>query len=64
MSNFKQSIARVINEVPREFKAPVMQAFDNSDGTYLNFEQELTAQVWDHPELPIQDILDRLTALA
>jgi hypothetical protein len=46
--------------IEREFRVPVSVAFKQSDGTFLSFQQELSAQVWDHPDLPVQEILDKL----
>lgn len=51
-------INRMINSLEPEFRIPVVNALRASDGTLLSFQQELSAQVWDTPELPVQDILD------
>lgn len=47
--------------LPREFRKPVSVAADLSDGTFLSFQQELAAQSWDFPELPVQEILDKIS---
>lgn len=51
-------ICKVINGLDLEFRVPVLNAVRASDGTMLSFQQELAAQAWDMPELPVQDILD------
>lgn len=51
-------INRMINSLEPEFRIPVVNALRSSDGTLLSFQQELAAQVWDTPELPVQDIID------
>lgn len=53
-------INQMINSLEPEFRIPVVNALRTSDGTFLSFQQELAAQVWDMPELPVQDILDRV----
>jgi hypothetical protein len=51
-------INRMINSLEPEFRIPVVNALRASDGTLLSFQQELSAQTWDTPDLPVQDILD------
>ena len=51
-------ICKVINGLDLEFRVPVLNAVRASDGTMLSFQQELSVQAWDMPELPVQDILD------
>ncbi len=53
-------INQMINSLEPEFRIPVVNALRSSDGTLLSFQQELSAQVWDTPELPVQDIMDRV----
>ena len=53
-------INQTINSLEPEFRIPVVNALRTSDGTFLSFQQELAAQVWDTPELPVQEILDRV----
>ncbi len=53
-------INQMINSLEPECRIPVVNALRASDGTVLSFSQELSAQTWDHPELPVQDILDKL----
>ena len=50
----------MLNSLDPEFRIPVVNALRASDGTLLSFHQELSAQVWDTPELPVQDIMDRI----
>jgi len=50
----------MLNSLDPEFRIPVVNALRASDGTLLSFQQELSAQVWDTPELPVQDIMDRI----
>lgn len=58
---FEVQINRLINSLEPEFRIPVVNALRRSDGSVIGFQQELAAQVWDMPELPVQDIIDRLT---
>lgn len=53
-------VGRVINDIEPEFRIPVINAVKSSDGTFLSFQEELASQVWDMPNLPVQDILDRV----
>jgi hypothetical protein len=53
-------INQMINSLEPEFRIPVVNALRSSDGSLLSFQQELSAQVWDTPDLPVQDILDRV----
>ena len=53
-------INQMINSLEPEFRIPVVNALRASDGTVLSFSQELAAQTWDNPELPVQNILDKL----
>lgn len=53
-------INQMINSLEPEFRIPVINAVRSSDGTLLSFSEELAAQVWDTPELPVQDILDKV----
>ena len=53
-------IGMVINSLDPEFRIPVVNALRASDGTVLSFQQELSAQVWDNPGLPVQEIMDRI----
>lgn len=58
MSVLNERILIVQDRIPREFRKAVVTAAVLSDGTVLSFEQELSSQVWDYPELPVQDIMD------
>lgn len=60
MTVLNNRIHTVINELEPEFRVPVYTAARNSDGTVLSFQQELSAQTWDYPELPIQEIMDKV----
>lgn len=53
-------VRHVINDIESEFRIPVFNAMKASDGTVLSFQQELAAQSWDYPSLPVQEILDRV----
>lgn len=53
-------INRMINSLEPEFRMPVVNALKSSDGTLLSFQEELVSQTWEVPELPVQDILDRV----
>ena len=58
------AVIKVAQTLPREFRSPVVEALNNSDGTLDSFQAELSSQTWDHPDLPVQDILDKLMAVA
>ena len=53
-------IAAVINTIEPEFRISIVNALQASDGTVLSFQQELAAQIWDTPDLPVQEILDKI----
>lgn len=61
MNALTARILTVQDTLPREFRKPVSVAADMSDGTFLSFQQELAAQSWDCPELPVQEILDKVS---
>ena len=50
----------IINKLEPEFRMPVVNALRASDGSFLSFQEELVSQTWEVPELPVQDILDRV----
>lgn len=50
----------MINQLDPEFRVPVVNALHLSDGTMLGFQQELAAQSWDNPDLPVADIMDSI----
>ncbi len=60
MSQFNQQLSQVINSLAPEFRVPVADALRASDGTLLSFEQELQAQVWEHPDLPLEQIMQQV----
>lgn len=53
-------VRELINSLDPEFRVPVSQALRACDGSLLSFQQELAAQTWDHPSLPVQEIVDRV----
>lgn len=60
MNSLKFRLHELMPNIEREFRIPVSIAFKQSDGTFTSFQQELSAQSWDYPDLPVQDILDKL----
>ena len=58
MNAMSVRVGTVINDLEPEFRIPVMLALRNSDGTVISFQQELAAQAWDNPDLPVQQIFD------
>ena len=50
----------LINNLDMEHRVPVSNAFKQSDGSWASFAAELSAMTWDFPELPVQDILDKV----
>lgn len=54
-------VKNIVNQLDPEFRVPVVNALQNCDGTLLSFQQELAAQVWDMPGLPVQDIMDQVS---
>ena len=56
------AVTQAMPRIDREYRASVYDAFRNSDGTMPSFQTELSAMVWENPELPVQDILDILVA--
>jgi len=60
MNALKFRLHELMPTIEREFRIPVSVAFKQSDGTFLSFQQELSAQSWDYPDLPVQEILDKL----
>ena len=60
--NINNAVTQLGNQLPREYRKAVHNALSNSDGTFTSFQAELSAQSWDYPDLPVQDILDNLVA--
>jgi hypothetical protein len=60
MNSLSIRINNVINNVEPEFRIPILNALTCSDGTYLSFHSELVSQTWDHPELPIDTIINEI----
>ena len=60
MSALDGRVSAVINSIDPEHRKAVISALKASDGTVLSFQQELAAQIWDTPELPVQDLLDKI----
>lgn len=60
MNALDTRIAVVINDVEPEFRMSVLTALKASDGTLLSFQEELNAQIWENPELPVQAILEKI----
>lgn len=59
--SLNQYIISMQNNLEVEHRRAVFQALAFSDGSFSSFAQELTAQIWDYPDLPVQDILDMIT---
>lgn len=60
MSVIEFRVRELLNQIDREHRHPVVRAFESCDGTFLSFEEELVAQVWDYPDLPVREILDTI----
>jgi len=60
MNSLQYRLQNLLLEIDREFRNPVARAFAQSDGSFASFAQELSAAAWDYPELPVQDILDKV----
>lgn len=58
MNTLLARIQTVQDHIPREFRKPVIEAANLSDGTFLQFQQELASQSWEFPTLPVQEICD------
>lgn len=61
MNSLKFQLHEIMSSIDREFRIPVSVAFKQSDGTFDSFAQELSAQTWDHPAIPVQEILDKIS---
>lgn len=54
------NLTQIINDLPCEYRAPVAQAVSFSDGSRDSIRSEIQSLVWEHPDLPVDDILERL----
>lgn len=61
MPQFRQQLDQVINGLEPEFRIPVITALTACSGSVQDFEQELQAMTWDHPNLPVAELVHRLT---
>jgi len=53
-------VIELVKELDREHRPAVIGAWESCDGTLLSFMEEMTAQTWDYPELPVQSIVDQI----
>jgi hypothetical protein len=58
--DLQSQIKAVVSSLDREFKSPVSVAFANCDGSFSDFSSELRSQLWENPDLPVDDILSRI----
>jgi hypothetical protein len=61
MNVLKFRLHELMNSLDREHRVPVSVAFKQSDGSFASFAQELSSMSWDFPDLPVQDILDKIS---
>jgi hypothetical protein len=62
MTNLKIRVSNVVKTLAVEFRVPVINAANVCDGTIESFTSEMQSQVWDCPELPVDDIVGRIVA--
>ena len=60
MTSLQYRLQTLLLEINREFRNPVARAYAQSDGSFASFAAELSATAWDYPDLPVQDILDKV----
>ena len=58
MNSLSTRVKTMINKINPEYRIPLLNALQSSDGTYLSFHSELISQQWDYPDLPIEKIID------
>ena len=61
MNALKFQLHEFVNTLEMEHRVPVAKAFKQSDGSFASFAEELSATSWDYPDLPVQDILDKIS---
>jgi hypothetical protein len=57
---FREHLAQIISALDPEHRVPVADALRASNGDPINFQQELQSQIWDHPELPVDHLLQQI----
>lgn len=57
---FREHLAQIVSQLAPEHRVPVAESIRFSDGSPQSFAMELTAAGWDHPDLPVQEILDQM----
>ena len=57
MSVIEFRVRELLTQIDREHRHAVVSAFERCDGALLSFQEELSAQTWDYPDLPVQTIL-------
>jgi hypothetical protein len=60
MNKFAQQVRQVINSLDAEHRTVVADSLSFSDGTLASFELELTAARWEHPALPVEEIMQQV----
>lgn len=60
MSDLKIRIGNVVSALPAEFRIPVINAANVCDGSIESFCTEMQSQVWDYPELPVEEIIQQV----
>lgn len=53
-------VRELIRGLDREYRSPVIRAFESSDGSLLSFIDELNSQSYEYPDLPVDDIIGQL----
>lgn len=59
-NELKVRVSLVIESFEREDRVPINRALYHCDGSLTSFAEELSAQVWDFPELDVDAVLDRV----
>lgn len=62
MTDLKIRVGNVVKTLPMEFRVPVINAANVCDGTLASFSSEMQSQVWDCPELPVDEIVEQVSA--
>lgn len=60
MNALEYRVRAMIRDLAHEHRPAVISAWEHSDGTLLSFIEELESQRWDHPDLPVDSLIEQI----
>lgn len=57
---FRDHLAQIVSQLEPEHRLPVAEALRASGDDVMQFQQELQSQTWEHPDLPVDTIMNQI----